>query len=61
MYLLHRIENHLRRHGIPPTRFGRLTVRDPRLVFDLRRGREMRPATIARVVEYMERQESQSA
>lgn len=29
------------REGIAPTRFGRLAVRDPRLVHDMRRGRRI--------------------
>ena len=40
MTLLRQIERYLRESGIPATRFGREAVRDPRLVFDLRRGRE---------------------
>lgn len=38
--LLREVEKFLRENGIPATRFGRESVRDPRLVFDLRRGRE---------------------
>ncbi|AEG50532.1 hypothetical protein Sphch_2900 [Sphingobium chlorophenolicum L-1] len=38
--LLRAIEKFLRENAIPATRFGRESVRDPRLVFDLRRGRE---------------------
>lgn len=41
------IELFLRRTGMRPARFGRLAARDPRLVFDIRAGREMR-ATLAR-------------
>ncbi|MFN7400075.1 MAG: hypothetical protein ACK5SX_13695 [Sandaracinobacter sp.] len=40
MSLLHAIETCLRISNIPPSRFGRDSVRDPRLVHDLRRGRE---------------------
>jgi hypothetical protein len=40
MSLLHAIETCLRISNIPPLRFGRDSVRDPRLVHDLRRGRE---------------------
>ena len=39
---------------IPPTRFGRDVVGDPRFVFDLRKGREPRPQTVARVRAYLE-------
>jgi hypothetical protein len=40
MSLLHAIEVCLRVSKIPPSRFGRDSVRDPRLVHDLRRGRQ---------------------
>lgn len=40
MSTLHMIEQFLRRHEMAPTRFGREAARDPRLVFDLRNGRE---------------------
>ena len=53
MHLLSTIERHLRRTGTPPTRFGREAIGDPRFVMDLRRGREPRPVTIARVVAYL--------
>lgn len=37
--LLTQIERYLRTSGMPPTKFGRLAVNDPRLVGDLKRGR----------------------
>ncbi|API59137.1 hypothetical protein BSL82_07295 [Tardibacter chloracetimidivorans] len=40
MSLLWQIERHLKETGTPPTLFGRRAVRDPRLVHDLRRGRQ---------------------
>lgn len=40
MNLLRHIERYLKETGLPPTKFGRLAVRDPRLVHDLRRGRQ---------------------
>jgi hypothetical protein len=43
-----------RTHGIPVTRFGRLAVRDPRFVLDLHMGRTPRPATEARVLQFIE-------
>ena len=49
MSLLIEIDRYLRRTGMPATKFGRLAVRDPRLVGDLRRGRQPRPYTVARV------------
>lgn len=54
MHLLRRVEHYLRRSGTPPTRFGRDAIGDPRFVFDLRKGREPRPATAARVAAYLE-------
>ena len=50
MTLLRRIEHYLRGSGMPPTRFGREAVGDPRFVFDLRAGREPRPETTRRVL-----------
>ncbi|MBH1992283.1 MAG: hypothetical protein I8H86_05290 [Sphingomonadaceae bacterium] len=38
--LLRMIEKFLNLHAMPPTTFGRACVRDPRLVFDMRNGRE---------------------
>jgi 2,4-dienoyl-CoA reductase-like NADH-dependent reductase (Old Yellow Enzyme family) len=49
MTLLRRIERYLRDTNTPATRFGREAVRDPRFVFDLRRGREPRAETEQRV------------
>ena len=54
MYLLREVEKFLRRNGVAPTRFGRDAVGDPRFVFDLRRGRDPRPRTVARVVAFLE-------
>ncbi len=57
MHLLRRIERYLRSSGATPTRFGREAVRDPRLVHDLRRGREPGSALVARVSAYLDRLE----
>jgi hypothetical protein len=54
MYLLREVEKYLRYRRVPPTRFGRDAVGDPRFVFDLRNGREPRPQTVARVRAYLE-------
>ena len=54
MHLLAEIEIYLRRSGVPPTRFGREAVRDPRLVHDLRRGREPGRSLSSRVRAYLE-------
>lgn len=57
MHLLRRIERHLRATAMPPTRLGREAVRDPRFVFDLRRGREPRIETEQRVHAWLDAQE----
>ena len=54
MPLLKEIEKFLRSSGVPAARFGRDAINDPRFVFDLRRGREPRPQTIARIVDFLE-------
>ncbi len=49
MTVLPKIQKFLRHSGMPPTKFGRLAVRDPRLVGDLRRGREPGARIVARI------------
>ena len=53
MHLGREIERYLQRTGMAPTRFGRLTVKDPRLVGDLRNGREPGPDVTARVLAFI--------
>jgi hypothetical protein len=48
--LLPRVEKFLRVTGMPWTKFGRLVAHDPRLVSDLRNGRQPR-AQLARRIE----------
>ena len=55
VHLLREVEKFLRRFDVPPTRFGREALGDPRFVFDLRKGRDPRPDTIQRVFAYLER------
>lgn len=43
------IQRFLRESGLPPTKFGRLAVKDPRLVGDMRNGRQLGPSVTARV------------
>jgi hypothetical protein len=57
--LLRRIERHLRRTGIRPCSFGRSAARDPRLVFDMRRGREPRPVLARRLRTYLDAREAE--
>lgn len=47
--VLRRIQKHLRATGQPPTRFGREAVGDPRIVGDLKNGREPGAAIVARI------------
>ena len=49
------IEIFLRQNDMPPTKFGRLVAGDPRLVFDIRLGRELRPPLAERVRAFMQR------
>jgi len=53
MSLLERIVRYLEETGVPPSRFGRRAVGDPRLVHDLRRGRRAGRAVIARVESFI--------
>ena len=61
MHLLRRIERFLRITGTSPTRFGRQAAQDPRLVFDLRNGREPRAPTAARIVAFLDRAEREQS
>ena len=61
MHLLRRIELYLHHSAVPPTRFGRDSVRDPRLVLDMRRGREPRPETAARIHAFLDEAERGAA
>lgn len=54
--LLTLVEAHLRRTGMPPTKFGRMAARDPRLVHDLRLGRTVGDRLRRRVIAYIEEQ-----
>ena len=55
--LLRRIERYLKRSCTSTTTFGRLALRDPRLVVQLRRGRILRARTRARVEAFLDRAE----
>jgi hypothetical protein len=54
VHLLRRIERYLRRSGTPATRFGREAVRDPRIVRDMRNGREPGPNMVVRLSAYLD-------
>lgn len=53
MDLLRKIERFLRLHNMPRTKFGRLAAHDPRLVDDMRNGREPRSAMRNKVEHFM--------
>lgn len=44
-----RVERFLKASGMAATTFGRKVAKDPRLVFDMRRGREPGPRMVARI------------
>lgn len=52
--LINSVETFLHRHEMAPTVFGRLAVQDPRLVLDLRKGREPRMPMDQRVRGFMD-------
>jgi 2,4-dienoyl-CoA reductase-like NADH-dependent reductase (Old Yellow Enzyme family) len=53
-----KIEKFLRRTDMPATKFGRLALGDPKLVRDLRNGRELRAPTVAKLEAFLAEQES---
>ena len=54
-----RIEAYLKRSGVRPTRFGLDSAGDPQLVFEIRRGRKLRPPTAGKVEAYLEQAEAE--
>ena len=55
--ILQRINQHLHDTGMPETLYGRRAAGDPRLVGDLRNGREPRPEMVAKIEAFIARQE----
>jgi hypothetical protein len=53
MSVLIKIDRYLRQTGMPMTKFGRLSVGDPRLVHDLRHGRQPREPMVARIEDFI--------
>jgi hypothetical protein len=53
MHITRLIERFLREQGLPPTKFGRLAAGDPRLVLDMRMGREIRPEMESKLRHFM--------
>jgi len=57
MHVGREVEKFLRRSGMPPTKFGRLAVNDPRLVIDLRNGREPRSRVTRKIIDFIQASE----
>jgi hypothetical protein len=53
MHITRQIEPFLKDQELPPTKFGRLAAGDPRLVLDIRMGREIRPEMESRLRQFM--------
>jgi len=53
MAVLRNIQKFLKTSGMPPTKFGRLAVNDPRLVGDLRNGREPGARMVRRIEAFL--------
>ncbi len=54
MSVLIKIDRYLRRTGMPVSKFGRLAVNDPRLVHDLKRGRQPGRIIVARIEAFID-------
>ena len=54
MTILRKIERYLRTTRMPETKFGRLAVNDPRLVRDLRNGRQAGGRVAQRIEAFIE-------
>jgi 2,4-dienoyl-CoA reductase-like NADH-dependent reductase (Old Yellow Enzyme family) len=61
MNLVSRIERLVRKSSITATQVGREVMGDPGFVRDLRNGRQMRPATEARLAAWLDAAEKQEA
>ena len=57
MHIGREVEKFLRRSNMPPTKFGRLAINDPRLVQDLRNGREPGSRVTRRIADFIATQE----
>lgn len=55
MSLMVEVDRFLRRTGMPRTKLGRLACNDPRLVDDMRRGRQLGPYNVTRLRDTMAR------
>lgn len=59
MEVRRRIELYLRRSRTAATRFGRDVAGDPRLVFDIRRGRQLGWPLAMKINEWLDRHEAE--
>lgn len=57
--LVYRVDRFLKDSGMAPTLFGRLAVRDPRFVGDLRNGREPGSRVSRNVEHFMNKRQDQ--
>jgi hypothetical protein len=53
MHINRLVERFLRQTGLPPTKFGRMAAGDPRLVLDMRNGRELGEQMSNRLRDFM--------
>ena len=53
MHINHHVERFLRQNNLSPTKFGRVAVGDPRLVHDMRNGREIGDRMANRLRDFM--------
>jgi hypothetical protein len=51
--IIYEVERFLTEQGIPPTKLGRIVAHDPRLVLDMRNGRQVRPKMQRKLLDYM--------
>ncbi len=61
MHINRMVERFLREHPMSATKFGRSAASDPRLVFDMRIGREFGPEMRGRLLAFMQDQRSATA
>lgn len=54
MHMLRIVEKFLRENDIAPTKFGRIVAGDPRLVLDMRMGREVRLPMQKKILKYID-------
>lgn len=58
MHIHRHVECFLREYNMPATKFGRLAARDPRLVLDMRMGREVGPPMQERLLNFIAQYEA---